>query len=194
MISMIKVVTERVPYLYTCCDTLLTAEDIASSMRFQHERRRMEHLTWRRIVRHELGRGVAISYNDVGAPIVDLPNTYISVAHGGGMAVVAISDSPIGVDIESLERDFTRAADRYMSAQELALSTRHQWAAMVWTAKEALYKLYGRRGLDLLNDLTVFDYDQEEQTLQGRVKGGDEATISFNFIDDKIIIATAQLR
>ena len=144
-----RLIVEEIPWVYACCDRLIRAEDIASASRFQNERRRTEHLAWRRIVRRELGESVAIGYNDVGAPVVDTPNTYISVAHGAGCVVVAISDRGIGVDVESAERDFGRAASRYMNEGERALSSEENWAAKVWTAKEALYKLYGERGVEL---------------------------------------------
>ena len=71
---MVRLIVEEVPPLYLCCDTLLTAQDIASASRFQNERRRNEHLAWRRIVRRELGREVVIDYDDTGAPCVDTPN------------------------------------------------------------------------------------------------------------------------
>ena len=76
---MTKIFVETIPTIFTCCDTLLVAEDVASAARFQNERRRCEHLAWRRIVRRELGRDVHISYNEVGAPKVDKDNIYISV-------------------------------------------------------------------------------------------------------------------
>ena len=139
-----KLIVETIPWAYACCDANISAEDVASASRFQNERRRAEHLAWRRIVRRELGRKVSISYNEVGAPVVDTPNTYISVAHGAGCVVVAISDRPIGVDVESQERDFSHAVSRYMSDEEMVLSVEQNWPAKVWTAKEALYKLYGK--------------------------------------------------
>ena len=68
---MVRLFVESVPPVYLCCDTLLTAADIASAARFQNDARRNEHLAWRRIVRRELGRDVVIDYNEVGAPIVN---------------------------------------------------------------------------------------------------------------------------
>ena len=57
---MVRLFVESVPPVYLCCDTLLTAADIASAVRFQNEARRNEHLAWRRIVRRELGRSEGI--------------------------------------------------------------------------------------------------------------------------------------
>lgn len=186
-----RLIVEEIPWVYACCDRLIRAEDIASASRFQNERRRTEHLAWRRIVRRELGERVAISYNDVGAPVVDTPNTYISVAHGAGCAVVAISDSRIGVDVESRERDFSRVAARYMSEGEIELSSEEDWAAKVWTAKEALYKLYGQRGIELKVGFRITSYDVTEQRLTATLANGEQAMVDIATYERGVIVATA---
>ena len=158
---MVNLFVEPISPIFACCDALIVAEDVASASRFQREARRAEHLSWRRIVRRELGRGVSISYNDVGAPVVDSSNIYISIAHAKErMVAVAIADEVVGVDIESMDRDFERVASRYMSAEEQQLSCDDVWYAMVWSAKEAMYKLCGRRGVDLTADMHIVSYDE----------------------------------
>ncbi len=186
-----RLIVEEIPWVYACCDRLIRAEDIASASRFQNERRRTEHLAWRRIVRRELGESVAIGYNDVGAPVVDTPNTYISVAHGAGCVVVAISDRGIGVDVESAERDFSRAASRYMNKGERALSSEENWAAKVWTAKEALYKLYGERGVELKEGFRITSYDKTTQQLSATLANGEQAMVDIATYKEGVIVATA---
>lgn len=186
-----KVIVERIPWAYACCDTLITAEDVASASRFQNERRRSEHLAWRRVVRRELGRGISISYNEVGAPEVDTPNTHISVAHGAGCVAVAISDQRVGIDIESRERDFARASSRYMSEHETELSDQEWWPAAVWTAKEALYKLFGRRGVELRDDLKIVAYNADNKQITAQLPDNIMAVVDIELYDESIIVATA---
>lgn len=191
---MVKLFVEPISPIFACCDTLLTAEDVASASRFQREARRAEHLSWRRVVRRELGRGVSIGYNEVGAPIVDIPNIYISVAHTCERWVaVAVADCRVGVDIESTERDFERVASRYMTSAELALSSHKDWGAMVWSAKEAMYKLYGRRGVDLCADMRIVAYDAERCVVDGEFANGDRAEVRLSFVDDKYVVAVATI-
>ena len=188
---MVKLIVEAIPPVYLCCDMLITASDVASASRFQNDKRRREHLAWRRIVRNELGRGVTIDYNEVGAPIVDSPNTYISVAHGGESVAVAIADEPVGVDIESLDRNYARIKSRFMTPAEESLSTMEEWPAVVWTAKEAIYKLYGKREVDLTEDIHITGLNTETMTLSAEVRDTKGIVVEVRIIDNNVVVATA---
>ena len=186
-----RVIIEDIPWLYACCDSYITAADVASASRFQNERRRTEHLAWRRVVRRELGRDVEIGYNKVGAPTVNIEQTHISVAHGAGRVAVAIADERVGIDIESLERDFACVSSRYMSAEEQALSSAVEWGAMVWAAKEALYKLYGERGLDLKCDIVLTDYNPTQGEISALLRAKTKARVEVSLHNDDAVVAVA---
>ena len=145
-------------------------------------------------MRRELGAKVHIDYNDVGAPVVDVDDRWISVAHGGECVAVAIADEPVGVDIESLDRDFARVAPRYMTAEELSLSDDERWACFVWCAKEAMYKLYGRRGVELRGELRVDSFDSETMVISGSMVDMGRAVVKISLYDDDIVVALATLR
>ena len=188
---MVKLIVEAVPPVYLCCDVLITASDVASASRFQNDKRRREHLAWRRVVRNELGRDVVIDYNEVGAPVVDTPNTYISVAHGGDSVAVAIADEPVGVDIEALDRNYERIMSRYMSPAEEALSKMEEWPAIVWTAKEAIYKLYGKREVDLTQDIRIQTFDPELMLLIAEVRDTKGIVVKAQIVENSVVVATA---
>ena len=191
---MVKLIVEAVPPVYLCCDALITAADVASASRFQNDCRRREHLAWRRVVRQELGRTVVIDYNEVGAPVVDTPDTYISVSHGGGMVAVAIAEEPVGVDIEALDRNFDRVVSRYMSAAEVALSSDKDWAARVWAAKEAIYKLYGKREVDLVEDMRITACDTESMTLTAEVRDTKDIVVETKIMESRVVVAIASYK
>lgn len=191
---MVNLFVEALPAVYLCCDALISAEDVASAMRFQNEKRRREHLAWRRIVRRELGAKVHIDYNDVGAPVVDVSGRWISVAHGGESVAVAIADTPVGVDIESLGRDFDRVAPRYMTSEELSLSSNEHWACYALCAKEAMYKLYGRRGVELRGDIRLESFDSESMVIYGSMVDEAPSIIKISLFNDDIIVAVATFR
>ena len=72
-----------------------------------------------------------------------------SVAHtacpSGGLAVAAVARTPVGVDVESLDRPRIAPAEAFADAGELELlSPRDDLATLrLWTAKEALVKRAG---------------------------------------------------
>ena len=191
---MVNLFVEALPPVFLCCDALISAEDVVSAMRFQNEKRRREHLAWRRIVRRELGAKVHIDYNDVGAPVVDAEGRWISVAHGGESVAVAVADCPVGVDIESVTRDFDRVAPRYMTEEEQSLAVCADWACYVWCAKEAMYKLYGRRGVELRGELRVEGFDSESMTIYGGMADMAQAVVKISLYDDDIVVAVATFR
>lgn len=132
-----------------------TADEASQAAAFRNERRRREFLTWRAIVRRELGRDTRIAYNGLGAPILPDGEAYVAVSHCSGRVAVCLSPNRCAVDIERADRDFSRAAERFLTPDEAALSSDPRWPGLVWCAKETLYKYARRRNLDLLRDLRI---------------------------------------
>ena len=149
-----------------------TAEERAAAAAFGSERRRREYLTWRALVRRELGRDVHIAYDAVGAPVLENRPEYLSVSHCDGRVAVCLSLRRCAVDIEPVTRNFGRVLSRYMTPEEQALADDPLLPAAVWCAKEALYKYAGRRELDLLRDLRITEADLAAGCLAGRIAGG----------------------
>ena len=161
----------------------VTSDELAEAGRFVREGRRREYLTWRAVVRRELGADVRIAYDAAGAPVVDRDGVYVGVSH-------CRSDVPCAVDIEPEARDFSRAAPRYMSPSELALSGDPLLPAAVWCAKETLYKYARRPGLDLLHDLRVEAVDFAAGTVVGRIGGGEAIRLTLHRADGFITVYT----
>lgn len=166
----------------------VTSDELAEAGRFVREGRRREYLTWRAVVRRELGADVRIAYDAAGAPVVDRDGVYVGVSHCRGRVAVCLSDIPCAVDIEPEARDFSRAAPRYMSPSELALSGDPLLPAAVWCAKEALYKYARRPGLDLLHDLRVEAVDFAAGIVVGRIGGGEAIRLTLHRADGFIAV------
>lgn len=165
-----------------------TPEERAYAATFGSERRRVEYLTWRTIVRRELGADVEIGYNDVGAPILINRNIHISVSHCNLRIAVCASANPCAVDIESETRNFSRAASRYMTLTEQSLSDDPLLSGVVWCAKEALYKYAGRRNLDIQHDLRIEQLDLTAGKLVGRIENGEPVELSVCRRDGCLVV------
>lgn len=130
----------------------LTDAEKAQYDRISSPSRRREYLTVRASVSAILGK--RISYRPSKAPFIADDDRFISISHTGNWVVVAVDTKPTGVDTEYMTRDISRVSSRIFSSHEMSLTDN---PAVLWCAKEAAYKAYGREGIDLYSDITVTD-------------------------------------
>ncbi len=172
--------------------TLATPQECAAAAEFGSSRRRAEFLSWRGIVRHELGAGVGIFYDAAGAPHVDREGTYIGISHCDGYVAVAVSDEPCAVDIEPAGRDFMRIARRFAAPEELETFDSPLRLGILWCAKEVMYKLSGRTGLDFRRDIflerEITAPDGLSGKLRGRICGGQPMELAFEIREGYILV------
>ncbi len=104
-----------------------------------------------------------IAYLDSGKPILTdeqgTPSqTNISISHTQNTAAFAFGTLPLGIDIENIERDASRAVRKFAQQSELELAQEHfpeNPHLLVWCAKEALYKAHGMEGVELKNEISL---------------------------------------
>lgn len=92
---------------------------------------------------------------------------YISLSHSFDYAAVMISrDKPVGIDIELIKDKIERIAHKFMNDEELSYMdkdhmTDHLYVS--WCAKEAIYKLQGKKNVSFLHNIRLrpFDYKAE---------------------------------
>jgi phosphopantetheinyl transferase len=71
---------------------------------------------------------------------------------------------------------------------ELPDAARADFAVAAWCAKEVLYKLAGRRGLDLLRDLEITASRLEHGSIAGRIEQGPEIGMRVMQIEEYIVV------
>lgn len=162
--------------------------DLQSIEAFTSPSRRAERLAWRRVLRR-LSPDAEVEYEPSGAPrLKNSPYTYISVSHCRDSVAVVLSCNVCGVDVERVDRDFARVAERYMTATERALCSEEWWAAAVWCAKECLYKMVGREGTDFKRDIIIESVDTSTSQILCRVYG-EPMTLHYAMPDEKHLLA-----
>ncbi|MES2872952.1 MAG: 4'-phosphopantetheinyl transferase superfamily protein [Bacteroidota bacterium] len=83
---------------------------------------------------------------------------FISLSHSFDYAAVMISKSKaVGIDIELIKDKIERIAHKFMSAQELAFISEHriEHLYVCWCAKEAIYKLHGKKNISFLDHVRI---------------------------------------
>ena len=166
-----------------------TCEEQVRASTFRNERRRREYLTWRTLVRRELGRDLRIAYNDLGAPVLPDGEAFVSVSHCEGRVAVVLSSRPCAVDIEPAGRNFSRVSDRYLTPSEQLLSDDPLWPGFVWCAKEALYKYAGRPGLDFREELRILAADLAAGRIVGQIASDSPVTLAAACTEGFLVVS-----
>lgn len=178
-----------------------------AEQQFSSEFRRVEWTAVRVLLYTVLDRQVHINYNDQGAPLLpDYEGLHISISHTKGFVAIALSESDVvGIDVEQIERlDTTNQFDdkekmprvekvrsRFMGNDEYAETI--VGMLLHWSAKETVFKVLGREGVDFHDDLKVqpFDETQYEGDLQlDDLKEDDTYTIYYKVFDDFVLTYT----
>ncbi len=154
----------------------LTAPEQNDLDGIRHPAQRIEWLACRMAVRQLVeGQGLAYAglYKDAfGKPhLVGLPCS-VSLSHTGGWAAAVLHRSrPVGIDIEPIRDQFQRVVPRVLSPSEIAHANGDSSRlAVYWCAKEALYKLYGKRHLTFREHLHVEPFADGADQLVGHVR------------------------
>lgn len=166
----------------------VTDEEWAESERFGSEQRRSEWLTWHAVVHRVLGREAKVRYNEVGAPYVEGSKIHFSVSHSKCILAVLFSEHRCGVDVERLDRRFDRISSKYLTPEEQRLGDDARFMAAAWSAKEALYKYVGEKGLSLFDDIRIVAYEAG-YSITAQIKDGEPLQLSireYDMFDDGI--------
>lgn len=132
---------------------------------YGNSHRRDEGSTWRAALRRHTACGDTC-YTCDGAPCTVADEFHISVSHTSDKAAIIISDKRCGIDIEKCDRNFAKAAGRYMSPEESELTNSFgsAWQGVVWCAKECMYKMYGHRSVDFGHDMKILSASDNRLT------------------------------
>lgn len=90
----------------------------------------------------------------------------ISLTHSFDYAAVMMSDNgDVGIDLELVKPKILRIADKFMKPDELGSigmdSVEKLYAC--WSAKEAVYKLQGNKGVSFKDNMTIRPFDFQDQ-------------------------------
>lgn len=117
--------------------------------RITNDRRRLEWLASRALLR-EFGYTGQVMYHPTRRPFLAQSRSHISITHSFPFAAVILSpEFLVGIDIESYVRPFEDVSDKVLSKNEkrwVDVDDSRQMA-LIWSAKEALYKLPGMEGI-----------------------------------------------
>jgi phosphopantetheinyl transferase len=97
-----------------------------------------------------------ITKNENGKPFLKAKSGFISISHTKHFAAATLSTKgSTGIDLEAITPRILKVIPRVSSPEELLKIKDSKDATLYWCAKEALYKLYDKPGLDFSEQLQV---------------------------------------
>lgn len=173
-IARLKAIAEDEPTLRA--GLLLTVSEEEDLATINHPSQRIEWLACRVAIR-QLVEAQGMDYrglqkDEFGKPhLIDSP-WHISLSHTSGWAAAVLHRSrPVGIDVEPIREQFKRVVPRVLSESEIIHAAGDpNRLAVYWCAKEALYKLYGKRQLTFREHLHVEPFADGADQLVGHVR------------------------
>ena len=129
-------------------------------------KRHIERLAARALLKEMLGREVAVNYRDNGAPCLADGSFHISVSHTKNyVAVLLDAEKRVGVDIEQRSEKVVSLAGKFINhTQEYISCTKSSLHLLLhWSGKEAVYKLLGETGVIFSRQLLVKPFEPQKK-------------------------------
>ncbi|MCQ2149081.1 MAG: 4'-phosphopantetheinyl transferase superfamily protein [Bacteroidales bacterium] len=102
---------------------------------------------------------VYLSHHDNGKPYIENCATSISITHTEKYVAVILSETEdVGIDIESLDRDFSAVEKKALSEDEiddLDDDKRNEQLAIYWCAKEAIFKMQSQNDVNFAEQIEI---------------------------------------
>lgn len=126
-------------------------------------------------------------YNPMGKPYLH-NGKHISITHSYQFSAIVISSEPVGIDIEKQREKILRVASRFTPLEEYRTLANHEAIirklTLVWSAKEAIYKVMETPGLSFLDHIYVHDFDFNANLTTAKVNYKNKlTTFSVKFLE-----------
>ena len=140
---------------------------------------------------------VYLSHHDNGKPYLENNPVNISITHTEKyVAVILHEEENVGIDIESLDRDFSVVEKKALSEDEiedLEDEKRNEQLAIYWCAKEAIFKLLSRYNVDFAEQIEIERFrprgeGELEATFIGKKDEEEEFDLEYITFDRHVLV------
>lgn len=163
------------------------------------EARRKEKLATRALLNVIFPEKLYLGHHDNGKPYLENSAWEISISHTNRfVAIIIHPDEDLGIDIESLERDFSAVEKKALSEDEIEdlgdnEKKRRLQLAIYWCAKEAIYKRMSISAVDFAEQIELDRFNPHEDgdldaTFFFKDGTEEELELSYEVIDDHVMV------
>jgi phosphopantetheinyl transferase len=165
----------------------------------KNEKRRMERLAGRFLLKHlkEDFPLLNIRPDEHDKPRIDDNQYYFSISHSWPYVAAVVSPYvECGIDIQTWHPKMEKLQNKFLSSEEqLFFRNDPKLITLAWSAKEAVYKWQGRRGVEFIDHLPVTSIQENGTEINITIycqltrvkmnilsKGGLEADFSLSYV------------
>ena len=134
--------------------------------KFKSEKRQLECLAVRVLLKELLGEEKVIDYLPSGKPLLKDRSAYISFSHTCGYVAIAVHPTKeVGIDIEQYGNRVSKLASRFVREDEsVSVEAGDEIYALLlhWSAKETMFKLMNQSDVDFLEHLHILPFVPSE--------------------------------
>lgn len=178
---------------------------------------RTQQLAVRLLINDLFGQTMHVGHHENGSPYLENDGTHISISHTDNFAAVILHPTEeVGIDIESIKRNFNAVEKRALSEEERddlieadaedaeEVEERNTQLAIYWCAKEAIYKRMDRFQVDFSEDIelekfnvhdegeieAVFKYPENEQVVDDgeELPNEEEFNLEYEVFEDHVMV------
>ena len=147
--------------------TSIPSDELEEISYIKNESLRKQRLAVKALLDTMFEEKVYLSHHDNGKPYIENNAINISITHTDQYVAVILNDEDeVGIDCESLNRDFSAVEKKALSDEEigdLEDEQKNEQLAIYWCAKEAIFKLTSQYDVDFAEQIQIdgFRYRNE---------------------------------
>ena len=168
----------------------LSKEETVRFNEFKSENRQREFIA-SRILKHRVFGFRYIEYTENGAPYIK-DHGYISISHCKGVVGLAYNNRhKVGLDLEVERPNIQKLGAKFLSDKERSVfdTKNNKVLTKIWSAKECLYKLAGRKKIIFKTEL-LLDMNQDSEWIGTIINHDHVLSVKINTFELNEVIIT----
>ncbi len=148
----------------------IPTDELEDIMLYRSESQRRQKLAVRALLNEVFEEKMYLNHHDNGQPYLENCITNISITHTEKYVAIIIHDEDdLGIDIESLDRDFSAVEKKALSEDEiediddLEKEKKNEQLAIYWCAKEAIFKRMSQNRVDFAEQIEVEKFNKKKE-------------------------------
>lgn len=162
----------------------------------KNENKKLQWYATRHLVNEMLGSSPTVIKDEEGKPLLKNSSHHISLSHTNLFAAAMVSASaPVGIDLEMINPKVERIAHKFLREDEIkAIADDEKLGKLIlyWSAKEALYKLHGKGGIEFMTQLLIEPFELNQSgALHAEIAGIEQPLknlkINYEFFEGHVL-------